>query len=259
MLVGRYNEKGTTVSVAPNDQLRCILREVTIKGVRQGLLLVLPDDQEWGAVRAQLNDKLEAASALINGAKAQLELGDRALTTDELAALQAWLLETHQLEIAGISVEHEETRSAVVSAGLTLVVPQAAAVAEAPRPAPTPADPSTFYNNALYMRQTIRSGQSVRHDGTLVITGDVNAGAEVIATGDIVVFGTLRGVAHAGATGNEDAQIIAINLRPTQIRIAGYIARSPDTAAPPLSKFPEVARVQNSEIHIIPLRDMNPI
>jgi septum site-determining protein MinC len=142
------------------------------------------------------------------------------------------------------------------------VVVPAAVPTPAPETAkviPVPTDPSTFHNNALYMRQTIRSGQSVRHDGTIIICGDVNAGAEVIATGDIIVFGTLRGVAHAGATGDEDAQIIAINLRPTQIRIAGYIARSPDTAAPPLSKFPEVARVQNSEIHIIPLRDMNPI
>jgi septum site-determining protein MinC len=89
-----------------------------------------------------------------------------------------------------------------------------------------------------------------------VICGDVNPGAEVIATGDIIVFGTLRGVAHAGAAGDEDCQIIAINLRPTQIRIAGYIARSPDTIAPPPSKHPEAARVQDSEIHIIPLRDM---
>ena len=117
-------------------------------------------------------------------------------------------------------------------------------------------DAITPPNNALYLRQTVRSGQSIRHDGTIVLCGDVNPGAEVIATGDIVVFGTLRGVAHAGAAGDEDCQIIAINLRPTQIRIAGYIARSPDTAAPPLSKYPEVARVQNSEIHIIPLRDM---
>lgn len=238
------------------------MREVSIKGVRQGILLVVPDDQEWGAVREQLKEKLEAASTLITGAKAQLDLGDRAVTASELEALVGELKTGHQLELSGVVGTHEETRTAAEAVGLLVAAP-VAAVAEAPaektKVVPVPTDPSTFHNNALYMRQTIRSGQSVRHDGTIVICGDVNAGAEVIATGDIIVFGTLRGVAHAGATGDDESQIIAINLRPTQIRIAGYIARSPDAAAPPLSKFPEVARVQNSEIHIIPLRDMNQI
>jgi septum site-determining protein MinC len=240
------------------------LREVSIKGVRQGILLVVPDDQEWGAVREQLKEKLEAASTLITGAKAQLDLGDRAVTASELEALVGELKTGHQLELSGVVGTHEETRTAAEAVGLLIAAPvEAPAAAEAPaektKVVPVPTDPSTFHNNALYMRQTIRSGQSVRHDGTIVICGDVNAGAEVIATGDIIVFGTLRGVAHAGATGDDESQIIAINLRPTQIRIAGYIARSPDAAAPPLSKFPEVARVQNSEIHIIPLRDMNQI
>lgn len=237
------------------------MREVSIKGVRQGILLVLPDDQEWDTVREVLKEKLEAASTLITGAKAQLDLGDRPVTAEQLEALSAELKDGHQMEIAGVVASHEETVAAVEAVGLSMVVPTAAPAptAEKAKVIPVPTDPSTFNNNAMYMRQTIRSGQSVRHDGTIIICGDVNAGAEVIATGDIIVFGTLRGVAHAGATGDEDAQIIAINLRPTQIRIAGYIARSPDTAAPPLSKFPEVARVQNSEIHIIPLRDMNPI
>ncbi|MFN3432623.1 MAG: septum site-determining protein MinC [Candidatus Sericytochromatia bacterium] len=244
---------------------------MSIKGVRQGILLVVPDDQEWGAVREQLKEKLEAASTLITGARAQLDLGDRAVTASELEALVGELKRGHQLELSGVMGTHEETRTAAEAVGLLVAAPVAApadasagddgstAPAEKTRIVPVPTDPSTFHNNALYMRQTIRSGQSVRHDGTIVICGDVNAGAEVIATGDIIVFGTLRGVAHAGATGDEESQIIAINLRPTQIRIAGYIARSPDAAAPPLSKFPEVARVQNSEIHIIPLRDMNQI
>ena len=243
------------------------MREVTIKGVRQGILLVVPDDQEWESVRESLKEKLAAAATLITGAKAQLDLGDRPVSAETLSALLAELKDGHQLELSAIVGTHDDTKAAAEAVGLSVAVPaapaEAAEVEEAPapavRPMPIPSDPSTFYNNALYMRQTIRSGQSVRHDGTIIICGDVNAGAEVIATGDIIVFGTLRGVAHAGATGDEGAQIIAINLRPTQIRIAGYIARSPDAAAPPLSKFPEGARVQNAEIHIIPLRDMNTI
>lgn len=231
------------------------MSEVAIKGVSQGILLVLPDDREWDEVVGQLESKLAAASNLIQGAKAQLDVGDRPVTGEQLSHLVKHLAEHYGLEANALIGTHDAARAAAEAAGLTMTA--------APPPLPPErtkvvATPDAIHppNNALYLRQTVRSGQSIRHDGTIVLCGDVNPGAEVIATGDIVVFGTLRGVAHAGAAGDEECQIIAINLRPTQIRIAGYIARSPDTVAPPLSKYPEVARVQNSEIHIIPLRDM---
>ena len=235
------------------------MREVAIKGVRQGILLVLPDDQEWDSVCRELDTKLAAAQGLIAGAKAQLDVGDRALSPEQLEKFIKHLATRFALEPSALIGTHDDARSAAEKCGISLtaaqppMAPERAKVVSGPGATDAPA---VTPNNALYMRQTIRSGQQVRHDGTIVICGDVNPGAEVIATGDIIVFGTLRGVAHAGAAGDEDCQIIAINLRPTQIRIAGYIARSPDTAAPPLSKYPEVARVNDSEIHIIPLREM---
>lgn len=233
------------------------MREVTIKGIRQGILLVLPEEGEWEAVSAELETKLAAASGLTRGSKAQLDFGDRPVTPEQLKALASRLAEQHEVELTALVGPH--TKPVADACGLS--------VAEAPAPKPksepaaeqsrvvAPAQPEGPANNALYLRQTLRSGQSIRHDGAIIICGDVNPGAEVIATGDIMVFGTLRGVAHAGATGNEDAQIIAMNLRPTQIRIAGYIARSPDAAGASASRYPEVARVQGSEIHIVPLRD----
>lgn len=253
------------------------MREVTIKGIRQGILLVLPDDRAWEAVREDLESKLAAAAGLISGTKAHLDVGDRPVTAEQLEALGRELTERHQVELTALIGTHEQAREAGTACGLTLSEPSAvrpepkraeAAVAAASASAPaapaapaaersrvvTSSEPEAPANNALYLRQTLRSGQSVRHDGNVVICGDVNPGAEVIATGDIMVFGTLRGVAHAGATGSEDAQIIAMNLRPTQIRIAGFIARSPDTAGA-ASRYPEVARVTGSEIHIVPLRD----
>jgi septum site-determining protein MinC len=231
------------------------MSEVAIKGVRQGILLVLPDDREWDEVLGQLDAKLAAASNLIQGSKAQLDVGDRPVTREQLERLMKQITDGYQLEAVALIGTHDDARGAAEAVGLPVTAAPPPLPPERNKAVVAP-DPAALANNALYLRQTVRSGQSIRHDGTIVICGDVNPGAEVIATGDIIVFGTLRGVAHAGAAGDEDCQIIAINLRPTQIRIAGYIARSPDTAAPPLSKYPEVARVQNSEIHIIPLRDM---
>lgn len=81
----------------------------------------------------------------------------------------------------------------------------------------------------LYLRQTLRSGQSVSHKGHLVIVGDVNPGAEVTADGDITVWGVLRGMAHAGISGDTTAEIRALRLEPIQLRIAHAIARAPDS------------------------------
>lgn len=81
----------------------------------------------------------------------------------------------------------------------------------------------------LYLRKTIRSGQSISSDGNIVVIGDVNPGAEIIAKGDITVWGILGGIAHAGSEGNNYAKIRALKLNPVQIRIGEVFARRPDT------------------------------
>lgn len=101
----------------------------------------------------------------------------------------------------------------------------------------------------LYLKQNLRSGQSVAHKGHLVIFGDVNPGAEVVAEGDITVWGALRGIAHAGSNGNDKAEIRALRLHPIQLRIAHSIARSPDKPKSG-ALVPETARVVNGQIRI---------
>ncbi|MBR1619618.1 hypothetical protein IJ674_06970 [bacterium] len=81
----------------------------------------------------------------------------------------------------------------------------------------------------LYIRRTIRSGQSISSDGNIVIIGDVNPGAEIIAKGDVTVWGILAGIVHAGSDGNSFARIRALKLNPVQIRIGEIFARRPDT------------------------------
>ncbi len=78
--------------------------------------------------------------------------------------------------------------------------------------------------STLYHAATLRGGQALHHSGNLVVVGDVNPGAELVATGDILVFGRLAGTAHAGAQGDEGARIYAIYLAATQLRIATLIA-----------------------------------
>ena len=78
-----------------------------------------------------------------------------------------------------------------------------------------------------YLLTSLRSGQREDYSGSLVIVGDVNAGAEVVAGGNITIVGTLRGLAHAGANGNTKAMITANEIVDTQIRIANLVKEVP--------------------------------
>ena len=107
----------------------------------------------------------------------------------------------------------------------------------------------------LYLKKTIRSGQSITSDGNLIIIGDVNPGAEVIAKGDITVWGILGGIAHAGSEGNSQARIRALKMNAIQLRIGEIFARRPDGANTPFVQktnefVPEEARVFKKNIII---------
>ena len=103
--------------------------------------------------------------------------------------------------------------------------------------------------NTILIQRTLRSGQSVSHDGNIVLLGDVNPGAELVATGNIIVLGALRGVVHAGANGDERAIVIAFKLLPTQLRIADHITRAPDNEQVN-SKQPEIASIKGGVVTI---------
>lgn len=109
------------------------------------------------------------------------------------------------------------------------------------------AAPSTLYHTA-----TLRGGQTLHHTGNIVLIGDVNPGAELIATGDIVVFGRLAGIAHAGAQGDVSARIYALDLAATQLRIATFIAAEDGGKARGVAA-PEVAVARNAQIVVLSL------
>ncbi len=102
----------------------------------------------------------------------------------------------------------------------------------------------------LLVRRTLRSGQRVRYYGNVVVLGDVNPGAEISAGGDIIVMGWLRGLAHAGAEGNDGAMVSAFRLNPTQLRIGQYIGRAPDGGEAVLPDVPEIAEVRDGRLVI---------
>ncbi len=78
-------------------------------------------------------------------------------------------------------------------------------------------------SETTFHKGSLRSGQKLEVEGSVVIIGDVNSGAEVIAADNIAVIGTLRGLAHAGAKGNKEAIITASTLDAVQLRISNIV------------------------------------
>ena len=112
----------------------------------------------------------------------------------------------------------------------------------------------------LYIHRTLRSGQSLTSEGNIVVIGDVNPGAEIVAKGDITVWGVLGGIAHAGSDGNMYSRIRALKLNAIQLRIGDIFARRPDTGNMPYVQksdtfTPEEARVSKKHIMIYKLHE----
>lgn len=108
-------------------------------------------------------------------------------------------------------------------------------------------------SSTLYHAGTLRGGQALHHDGNVVVVGDVNPGAELVATGDVLVFGRLAGVAHAGAQGDENARVYALDLDATQLRIATFIAADGDNAGAGGAGGAEAAVVRDGRIVVVAL------
>lgn len=138
-------------------------------------------------------------------AVAELSESARSLVADFAGARADLAVRRDQIAAARVKIGAPAARASVVPLAVAPALPQ-----------------------TLYHKGTLRGGQSLHHAGTIVVVGDVNPGAEVVASGDIIVLGALRGIAHAGAQGEATAFVIALDLAAPQLRIANRIAVTPD-------------------------------
>ncbi len=114
--------------------------------------------------------------------------------------------------------------------------------------------PKGLPSEALFVKATFRSGESISYPGDVVVMADVNPGAEISAEGDIVVFGRLRGLAHAGSAGDIKAAIIALELDSPRIQIGPYIGLTPAAGARSkiLGTGPKIAYARRRSIYVSP-------
>jgi septum site-determining protein MinC len=174
--------------------------------------------------------------------------GDWALHTGQLRELDG-LLEARGLRLVELIGSCPTTLVAAAALGLRTGWPEAPAADEGHGAAV----PGAGTTPPLLIHQgTLRAGDHLQSEGSVLLLGDVNPGARISAAGHVLVWGRLRGVAHAGRRGDSGARIVALQLRPLQLRIAAAVARGPEDSPP--EGLAEEARLEGGEIRIKPAR-----
>lgn len=214
------------------------MASVNIKGTKNGLLVTLGEG-ELASILTELEERLTGTASFFKGAWVALAVGQREMSIEEIGHIKA-LLAQNEVSLGTVISEAPVTRAAARHLGLET------------RRDPWPelrleGRAEEEFSEGALVRCTLRSGQVIRYPGHLVVIGDVNAGAEVIAGGDIVIWGRLRGTVHAGAAGDDQAVVCALDLAPTQLRIGKHIARPPE-GKPRRKTIPEMAFVQEDRV-----------
>ncbi|MBM3144070.1 MAG: septum site-determining protein MinC [Chloroflexi bacterium] len=209
-----------------------------IKGVHDGLLIIVGDG-EWAEIRKALLDQIETQSDFFRGADLSIDVGKRVLKAAELGSLRDRISE-YGVTLRAVISKSSKTEETAQTLGLRTYLsrPQAERSGRA-------FDTSVGGDEAVLVKRTLRSGNSITYPGHVVILGDVNPGAEIIAGGDVIVWGRLRGTVHAGASGDEDAIVCALELAPMQLRICEEISITPPQKGTPR---PEVARLKDGKV-----------
>ena len=217
---------------------------VKLKGNRGGLQLVFAPNADFESIRDDIQRKLEEGSRFFRrGTEIQIAPG---VLSEANEAVLRKLFHRH-----GVLFRVEEP----VEPPLRPKTEQKPAAPPKPKPEPIveppKAIPSMDEPQMLVVNRTIRSGQEIKTPGSVMICGNVNPGAQIIAGGSIDIRGACKGLVHAGAYGDTSAFIVADQLMPTQIRIADRIAQPPENMKKPQAA--ERASIKDGKIVIEPM------
>ena len=214
---------------------------VKIKGGRSGLSLTFAPEASFEDIRHHLQGKLESGSGFF--LRGTMVFLPRDVLTDAQREKLQKLFHEHGLicRVQPLEGENHLEKSQAASATAAESQPQAAPAASQ----------NPDVQEMLVVNKTVRGGQEIRTKSSVLVCGNVNPGAQIIAGGSIDVRGICRGMVHAGAFGDTSAIVVADHLMPTQIRIASFIARSPDHMD--MTEKAERASIKDGQIVIEPI------
>jgi septum site-determining protein MinC len=202
-------------------------QNVTIKGTKDGLVLHLSDSCSYNELMKELDEKLTANSKLQvdrHLIPVKVDIGNRYLSNTQAEELKALIRQKKNLVV-------DEIESNVITK--------------------QEAEEIKSKDEVVPVTKIVRSGQILKVSGDLLLVGDVNPGGTVIAGGNIFVMGALKGIAHAGYSGNDQSVIVASSMKPSQLRISDCLFRAPDTESENEQKEMECAYIDENRQIIV--------
>lgn len=209
---------------------------VVIKGNKYGIIVVLDKEIPFDELKAAVKDKFSESASFWGENSMGVSFEGRELNDAQKFELIEIIQENSQIKVVCI-IDNDEKTEEIFKLAIENHMEQEVS------------------HNGQFYRGTLRSGQVLESEYSLVILGDVNPGAKVISTGNVIVLGSLKGTVYAGITGDSSSFVVALEMAPMQIRIGDVIARSSDGAGRKKKIKPEtkIAFVENENIYIEPL------
>ena len=214
---------------------------VVIKGTTYGFSVYIDEQADFSVISEQVKEKFKESSKFFGNAKMAIAFEGKKLTDEEQRKLLDIIAENSDVHIVCVIEKNGETE-------------------ELHRRSLENRLQEMDSSNGQFYKGNLRSGQVLETETSIIIVGDVNQGATVTSKGNIIVLGALLGNVYAGAGGNENAFVMALELDPVQIRIADTIARAPDKVGKALwkrekekTKEPKIAFRSGENIFIEPV------
>lgn len=203
---------------------------VVIKGNKSGIRIVLDDALPFPEILEEVGKKFRESSDFLGEAQVAVSFDGRKLTEEQEAILLECIKENSKLQVVCL-IDEDKQREELFNQTLNEKLMAMNA------------------NSGQFFKGTLRSGQVMEFETSVVILGDINVGAQVVSTGNVIVLGSLYGTVYAGAAGKENAFIVALKMNPMQIRISDVIARSSDEKQETPAE-PQIAYLQDGAIYI---------
>ena len=182
---------------------------VVLKSNKYGINLILDADMPFGQLEEAILEKFRESEKFFKNAKIAISFEGRRLSQEEEFSILDMIAKNTSIQVICV-VDQDEMREQMYKEKIDSYYQDVAD------------------NTGEFYKGTLRSGQVLKCDTSIVIIGDVNPGAKIIAKGNIVILGSLKGNAYAGAAGDESCFVTALDMDPVQIKIGNVIGRSAD-------------------------------
>lgn len=204
---------------------------VVIKGSKNGIIVVLDAQADFGTLKELVAKKFADSSKFLGSCKTAVRFEGRELSQEEEIELLRIIGDNSELDVVCILGEDTGRTETFTQAVNKSIMESESKI-------------------AVFHKGNLRSGQQLESDQSIIYVGDINPGAAITSNGNIIILGALKGTAFAGASGNRDAFVFALDMNPMQIRIADTIARSPDNPDRNPVKESKIAFLEDDNIYI---------